>query len=716
MASRRVLGGVGAFVLGFGVIVFSGKVVFPGLADTLVVPNGLYLQGIVVGLLYGLLAIGLVLIYRANRIINFAQGELGAFAAVLAAELFRVYHWPYVAAVAAGLVAAALSSLIVEFLVIRRFRNAPRLILTVATIGAAQILGFLELALPPLIEGDRGREEFRTGLASPWGLSFEFGHVKFTVDHFIVLVVGPAVLIGLFLFFRFTRYGVASRASAENAERARLLGIRVSRVSLIIWALAGVLSAITAILRAPILGFQLGAIAGMGLMLRALAAAVIGRMESIPVTIVAAVLITMAEQTLFFSFGQTGPVDGFLFVVIIVALLLQRKRMARVDQGTSTWKAVQEIRRIPRELRGLAQVRRAHIAVLAVVGAFVLLLPFGLSPSNTSLASAILIYAIVGISLVMLTGWSGNVSLGQWGLVGFGAMLAGKLATQAVVPEDRPSLFLVVLIAGLAGAAVAVLIGLPALRIRGLFLGVTTLAFAVAANSWFLQWRILTPDGTVPRPKLFNRIDITSEFSFYFVCAGGLALALFAGRNIRRTRQGRNFVALRDNETHAQALGVRPVRAKLTAFAVSGFFAAFAGALLAYHQQSLTVERFAAEYSLFVFSMVVIGGMGSMTGAILGAVYVSSVQYFLGSTWQFLATGAGMLFLLMVFPGGLGEIVFRVRDRFLRRVAEREQILVPSLVADRRVEEGLFEATMASDGARKRRAREPELIEVAERE
>src|SRR5438128_11129967 len=119
MRSRCSIVGIGAAAAGFAVVVFSGKVLLPGFAHTTAVPNGLYLQGLVVGLLYALIAIGLVLIYRTNRIINFAQGELGAFAAVLAAELFSVYHVPYVVAVLAGLLAAVVSSLIVEFGIIR---------------------------------------------------------------------------------------------------------------------------------------------------------------------------------------------------------------------------------------------------------------------------------------------------------------------------------------------------------------------------------------------------------------------------------------------------------------------------------------------------------------------------------------------------------------------------------------------------------------------
>lgn len=686
MDIRRLTLGAGAFLFGFAVIVLAGKSVFPGLWETTRVPTGLYLQGLVVGVLYGLMGIGLVLIYRANRIINFAQGELGAFAAVLASQLFTIFHWPFLAAALTGLLATVLSSLIVEFGVIRRFRKAPRLILTVATIGVAQILGAIEIALPAILSSEVSREQVRTTLQSPWGIRFEFGSVRFSPDHFVVLVVAPAILIGLAAFFRLTRYGVAARGAAENAERARLLGVPVSRVSLVVWGVAGLLSAVTAILRAPILGFQFGAIAGQGLILRALAAAVIGRMQSLPITLLAAVLITMAEQTIFFSFGRSGPVNGFLLATIVVSLLVQRNRLGRVDPGASTWRAVQEIRRIPKELRKLPEVRWSTSGLWVVLAISVLGLPFLLRPAQISLASAILIYSMVGISLVMLTGWSGNVSLGQWGLVGVGAMFAGSLITRGT----SDSIVITVLFAGITGSLVAVAIGLPALRIRGLFLGVTTLGFAVTAHSWFLQWDIMTPLGAIPRPLLLGRIDIGSEFAFYYVCAATLALTILAGRNIRRTRLGRNFIALRDNEIHAQALGVRPVRTKLAAFAISGFFASTAGGMLAFHQQSIRFDRFPAEFSLAIFAMVVIGGMGSMTGAILGAVYVRSIQFFLSPAWQFLATGFGMLILLLIFPGGLGQLVFEYRDRLLRRVASRRGLVVPSLVADRRREDEIF--------------------------
>jgi branched-chain amino acid transport system permease protein len=681
---RKTLTGAAAFLVGFGAIVLLGKGVngylLNGFKDY--VPNGIFLQGIVLGSLNGMLAVGLVLVYRTNRIINFAQGELGAFAATLSAELVQRYNVPFYVAVLIGLVAAVLSSALIEFAVIRRFSKAPRLILTVATIGIAQILGAIEVAIPYLLNKDA---QLTPGFRTPVSWHFEFGRVQFTGDHIVALIVTPLAVAGLVWFLKGTGYGLAARASAENSDRARLLGVRVKRVSMIVWVVAGFLSALTAVLQAPISGFQLGAITGFGLLMPALAAAVIGRMESLPVTFGAAILITTAGQTIYFATHTAGIDTGVIFFALLVALLVQRRRLGRSEVGgESSWQAVQEVRPIPRELAALPEIRLVRWGGMALALVALVALPFVLQPDRISLSSVIMLYAMVGISLVLLTGWSGNVSLGHWAIVGVGALLAGRLAS---VPNP-PDFFVVLLVCGLAGAFVAVMIGLPALRIRGLFLGVTTLGFALAAGSWFFQsFDIFKLRGPVLRPVIFGVFDVSSERGFYFVCLIALVLTLLAGRNLRNSRFGRVLISLRDNEKGAQAFGVPLVRTKLSAFAASGFIAAVAGALYAYHQQQLRPDRFPSELSLLIFSMVVIGGMGSMGGAILGALYVRGTQYFLPVQFQLFASGIGVLFLLLFFPGGLGQIVYQLRDSYLRRVANRRGLLVPSLVADKRVTE-----------------------------
>jgi branched-chain amino acid transport system permease protein len=240
------------------------------------VPPGQMLRGLVFGLLYALTAIGIVLIYRANRVINFAQAEFGSVAAVIAIEMVG-HGVPYFIGVPLGLVIAAVLGAGVERVIIRRFRKAPRLILAVATIGVAQILAGISLIIPLLWERGPKAHPFVT----PFKASFYVRPELFFGDHIMVLIVVPVVLVAIGGFLRFTDYGIGIRAAAENSDRAHLLGIPVLRLSTLVWAMAAVLSAMTAILHVPLVGFSSFtsvSAAGNALLLRTLAAAVVARM------------------------------------------------------------------------------------------------------------------------------------------------------------------------------------------------------------------------------------------------------------------------------------------------------------------------------------------------------------------------------------------------------------------------------------------------------
>jgi branched-chain amino acid transport system permease protein len=158
-------------------------------------------------------------------------------------------------------------------------------------------------------------------------------------------------------------------------------------------------------------------------------------------------------------------------------------------------------------------------------------------------------------------------------------------------------------------------------------------------------------------------------------------------RNLRHSRTGRVIIAVRDNETAAEASTMNPTRVKLLAFGISGALAGFAGGLYVVNQQGVFSDAFNADVSLRLFSMVVIGGLGSMPGAVLGAVYIRGAEFFLPAGWELLASGVGILLLLMFVPEGLGGLMYRVRDAYLRWVARRRDLIVPSLVADVRVAE-----------------------------
>jgi branched-chain amino acid transport system permease protein len=652
-------------------------------------PLGIILQGAVFGALYALIAAGLVLVYRANRIVNFAQAELGAVASVVAIMLVIQHDLNFFVAIAVGCISALVSGAIIDMVIIRAFRNAPRLILSVATIGIAQILAGLSFQIPRWWAGGSGSGDVEGKFTTPFNFHFDFGSARFSGNHLLAMIAVPVVILALTAFLRWTDYGVAIRASAENGDRAQLLGMPVSRLSTVVWAIASLLSAISVILRTSILGFSsFSGVSGGGasLLLRTFAAAVIARMENMAVAAAAAIGIGIFESGAIWIYSNAAYADALLVGVILIALIAQRGHFSRfAETGISTWKAMREVRPIPAELRKLPEVRFGLIGLWVLVGAFVLTLPLWAEPGREQLVSIIFIYSIVAVSLVVLTGWVGQISLGQWALVGFGSAGAGVL-----LGRHSQDLF-VSLLGGMAAAAlIAVIIGIPALRISGPFLAVTTLAFAVTARFFFLEDRYLPwfVEARVQRPVLFNRIPIELDWQFYYFALAFLIIVLIAVRNLRNSRTGRAFIAVRDNEPAAMASALNVPRLKLLAFAISGAIAGLAGGLYVLQQRGLNTDAFGPEVSLRIFTMVVIGGLGSLPGAILGAVYVRSIEFFVGGGWALLASGGGLLLILLVLPGGLGAGMYRIRDELLRWVAKRRGIVVPSLLADVRVEQG----------------------------
>jgi branched-chain amino acid transport system permease protein len=649
-------------------------------------PVGIIILGLVFGSLYALIAVGLVLVYRANRVVNFAQAELGVVAAVVGIELVIEYDLNYFVAIGTGFAAAAISGIIVDLVVVRVFRNAPRLILAVATIGVAQILTGLSIQIPLWWSGPTA--VLRRSFTTPFDIRFSIFPVRFNGDHVMAMIAVPVIILGLTAFLRLTDYGVAIRASAENGDRAQLLGMPIGRLSTIVWGIAGFLSAVAVILRVSILGFTtFSNVSGGGasLLLRTFAAAVIARMENMAVAAIAALGIGVFESSAIWIFSNSTYSDALLVGVILIALILQRGHFSRLaETGISTWRALREVRPIPKELRRLPEVRWGLIGLCGLLAAVVLSFPVFASPGREQLASLIFIYSIVAVSLVVLTGWVGQISLGQWALVGFGGAAASVL-----VGRHGVDLFIAIPTAMAVSAAVALVIGIPALRISGPFLAVTTLAFAVTSRTFFLEDRYLPwfVQERISRPVLWERFPIALDWQFYYFSLVFLVLVVLAARNLRRSRTGRALVAVRDNEPAAQSTSLNVPALKLTAFAISGAIAGLAGALYMLHQNGLNTDSFGPEVSLRLFTMVVIGGLGSLPGAILGAVYVRSVEFFIGGGWALLASGGGILLILLVLPGGLGAGMYRVRDELLRWVAKRRGIVVPSLLADIREEE-----------------------------
>jgi branched-chain amino acid transport system permease protein len=320
--------------------------------------------------------------------------------------------------------------------------------------------------------------------------------------------------------------------------------------------------------------------------------------------------------------------------------------------------------------------------VVALGGA--VLVPAVTGNSQVFLCSLILVYAVIALSITILTGWAGQLSLGQFGLVAVGALLAARWGQHLSLP-------LLLLTAGCVTAVLAIVVGLPALRLRGLYLAVTTLGFAVVVPGWLLSQPHLglpNPASTrVLRPTLLG-LHLAPERANYFLCLVVLVLAIVACSNVRRSAVARAFIAVRDNESAAAAVGVRVVITKLTAFAMAGFLAGVAGVLYALTQQRIGVDKFDPFQSILVVAMVVIGGMGSIRGGVLGAVYLLGIPALLGTTSStalqqtagFLTGGLGLLVFLLYLPGGLVGLLDRVGDALARQLAKGGRVVPLSAI------------------------------------
>jgi len=626
------------------------------------IPAFVLIQGVITGLNFGLLALGLVLIYRTNRVLNFAQGQLGVVAAVFLVKCANDFGFNYWFSLVLALALAAAMGALSELL-LRRLFNRPRVLVMVATIGLSQLL-FVFTALPFILPKN---------LSRPFPVPI---HLSFTVDGFIfgpgevlTLIVAPVVALSLAAFIKFSPWGLAMRAMSENADSARLSGVWIRRTSTMAWTLAGVLSAFTAILASPGQTSVLTQPLSPDLLLFALTAGLIGAMVNLTVSFIAGIGVGVIYEILTWNISSTASVQTIMFALLLAILLV---RVAALRKGSrteerSTWlQGSASMRRTPDALR--SRVGTTGVVLTVVIAA---LLPLVISTGRSYLLSQICIFGVIALSLTVLTGWAGQVSLGQFGLVAVGAVMAAHLGTS--VP-----LVLLLPFAGAVTAVIAVLVGLPALRVRGLYLAVSTLAFAL----WMQVSVLATPCWTVPlvgkqlctglpnpastliaRPSLFG-ISLSSERAFAWFSLGVLVLSVLMVRVWRDRGVARRLVSVRDNETGAAAMGIPIVRTKLLAFGLSGFIAGYAGVCLAFADERFSTTTFDPAVSILIVSMVVIGGLGSVPGAVLGAVYLVGLPAIFGSTptIQFLTSGLGLIAFILYLPGGLAEVMHRLGD------------------------------------------------------
>jgi ABC-type branched-subunit amino acid transport system ATPase component/ABC-type branched-subunit amino acid transport system permease subunit len=543
-------------------------------------------------------------------------------------------------------------------------------------------LGWVESQVPTWLGGPPIVGGFKTPLTGPHVV---VGVVTFHGDDLLIVgsVVVSLLVLGWFLLR--TDAGIAVRSVSDNSERAMLLGIPVRRLSVLVWVIAGLLAALTIVVSAPSQGLALTVGAGPELLLAPLAAACVAGMESLPIAMGAGLAIGVVDQIVGFNVSQSSVTTVVNFAVILLALLFGKRRLGRAQDVEGSWLSSSVVKPIPEALRRLPEVVIGRLGLVGIALAGALVIPLVLDLNWTFTFLIFITLGIILVSLVVLSGWSGSISLGQFAVAGVGGVIAGDL-----IGKYNVDLFFALAAAGAAGGLLALLVGWPALRIRGLYLAVVTLALAVMLNGFFFNptnFPHLIP-GSFRRPVLWKRFDLNSIHAYYYFCLAVLVLVILFVKGLRAARAGRVLLATRDNERAAAAMAVPTVRAKLVGFVLAGTIAGIGGALYAGALGAVGYDTWDPLTSTLLFTYAVLGGLGSISGGLMVLAGIAAISH-----WTFLAayyipiSSFGVIIVLIMNPGGNAAANQIIRDRILRVIAKRRGIEVPSLVADRLVVE-----------------------------
>ena len=621
--------------------------------------------GAITGMTYGIIAVGLILVYRSSRIINFAQGAMGVLGAAIAGVAVVEWGLTYWLAFPLALIVSGFAGAAADVVVIRRLNNAPTVIGVVATLGLAQVLLLLSGIVNNTVAAG-------SQFPSPDGLpDFDLGPLRVTTAYSAMMIFTPLIVIGLVLFFRRGWFGLAMRAAAVNLEAAELEGVNARRMATLAWGISGALAAYTAILILPTRGFTGADFLGPELLLRALTAAVIARMTSLSVAMVAGIGVGVIESVLLWNYPDGSLVETVLFGIILVALLLQRARYDRRD-AKGTWTVIRGWLPLPESYRRIFIIRNMRWFVFVVMLGIGLALPLVITNANAVSFTVIEVMTVVGFSVAIVAGLSGQLSLGQFALAGVGGVVSYKIT-------DLTGTFVLGFVAGgVAAAAVALLIGLPALRIRGPMLAVTTLGFAIVTSVWALQQPWMIGSGVSQSPPSIFGYEIDSARGYYLLGFAVFLVALFFARNVWKSGLGLRMRAVRDNEDTARAFSVNATVVKLEAFGIAGFLAGLAGAVYGGSVSLLTSDAFSVQRSIDAAAVAVLGGLGIVMGPLFGALFIVGIPEIPTifnvaplDQLQALATALGWLIIVTLVPGGIAVGIGDLRTRIFDAIASR---------------------------------------------
>ncbi|MGW0037848.1 ABC transporter permease [Gordonia sp. NPDC003376] len=607
--------------------------------------------GLGAGAVYALIALGIVLIHKGTGTVNFAQGAIAGCSAIHFG-IATSNGTPLWLAAATCIIVAGVGGALFYLVVMRRLRNAPALARIVATLGLMLLLQGLATQIwkvPTVV----ARPIFPVD-------SIRILDMNFGVDRLYLTATAIVLAVALWACYRYTRFGIATRAAAGNERGVALLGYSPDYIGATNWALGCMLAALAGVLFAPIAALNIATLTL--LVVPALAAALVGKFDSFGVTVGVALAIGAGQSLLTRFVTQPGINDALPFLLIVLVMVVSGQLIpGRGSRETSRLPLAPSVRRRALPLAVVGVVTIAGLALLGNV------YRDGITTS--------LIMVMLALSLVVVTGFTGQISLMQMAFAGLAAFAVSKFGQDAGLPFPIP-----ILLAAIVVAPIGIGIGFAALRVRGISLAVVTLGAAVAVSSFLFgnaAWTGGADGSHVPSPSLFGwSIDSVAHPIRFGVVTLVVTLALMAGvLNIRMSAIGRRMLAVRSNERAAAASGIDVAMTKLQAFALATFIAGVGGGMLAYQLGAVAFTRFVPMASITLLALVYIGGIatvyGAMTAGVIangGVLYVALTSVDAISQWWIIISGALLIVNAVLQPDGIALAVGQQADWVRRRL------------------------------------------------
>jgi branched-subunit amino acid ABC-type transport system permease component len=635
------------------------------------------------------LALGLVLSHRTSGVVNFAHAAMGMYVAFaffefretgdlvlpligLPSRIHLLARPTLVSAIVVAMALAALLGLVVFALVFRPLRQAPALARVVASLGLLLYLQeVVRLRFPVAGAGVSARRP-----VLPDDPVRIFG-TAVTQNRLLLAVLAVGATAVLVLIFRYTRFGLATRAAAGNEKGALLLGIAPDRIGAVSWAAASMLGGMAVVLIEPISGVN--ATTTPLLVVPALAAALVGRLESfalatgagLGIGMVQALILNYAvrtDTTWIPSWLPTTGIQEAVPVLLIIGVLVWRGD-ALPDRAAIAGRHL-PASPTPRHVAAWT----VGLSTLVVIG----LLTFGTAYRQALIIS--LVYALLTLSIVVVTGYSGQISLAQMAFAGVAGFTVIRLAEHSVpFPVNA-------ILASLVATALGLAVAYPATRVRGMSLAIATLAMAVAIEQLVLASPPLSggaAGSSAPPPTLFGldlRVSGTGDANFRpafgLTVLVVLVLCGLAVANLRRNRTGLRWLAVRANERAAAAAGIDVTRAKLGAFAVSSFLAGMSGVMMAYGTTTLSPSSFMVIGALVALALTYLAGVSSISGALVAAALAQAGLFTTvmnaqtdgaAGDYVFAISGLSLIVTAIVAPEGITGVWRRQFHRLTAR-------------------------------------------------